>query len=445
MAGNGPGDEQRIDKETPEEVAACFDRLWPLLRSITGEGVRRTHDILGELLPLQRTELETGRQILDWKVPPEWVVREAYLTDPEGRRRLDVADHNLHLLNYSTPFRGRVDRDELEEHLYSLPEQPGAIPYVTSYYKPRWGFCLTEEERRTLPAGEYEVVIDTEHKDGSMTMSDAVLPGASDREVLLSTYTCHPSLANNELSGPLVLAFLYRRLAQVRDRRLTYRFVFVPETVGAIAYLAQHGDHLLAHVDAGYVATCVGTDAGFVYKRSRRADTLADRAAHAVLRRRGEGARFVEFRPSGSDERQYCSPGFDLPVGSIMRTPHSEYDEYHSSLDDRSFVSFPGMVASVDAYFDVCMALDNNARFVSAVQKGEPHYSRWGLTGGTREEMLTRGPAALSTLQWLVNYADGEHDLIDISERSGVGVPELRSAAERCVEVGLLRRVEASS
>lgn len=312
---HGPPD---VARESVDEIAALFDGLWPILRSITGDGVRQTHDLIGKLVPLTRIEVPSGTSAFDWTVPPEWVVREAYVVRPDGERMVDVASNNLHLLNYSAPFRGEVSRAELDEHLYSLPDLPDAIPYVTSYYRPRWGFCIAHHERERLPEGTYQVVIDTELRDsGSMTMSEAILAGRTDREVMISTYTCHPSMANNELSGPLVAAFLYRRLAALPERRHTYRFVFVPETIGSITYLSRCGTQLINKVDAGLVLTCIGDSRPFSYKRSRRHTSAVDRAAIHVLRQFGDGGpngpggnnlRVVDFSPLGSDERQYCSP-----------------------------------------------------------------------------------------------------------------------------------------
>ena len=258
----------------------CFDRLWPIMRSITGDGVRETHDILGELIPLERMEIPSGTKTFDWTVPKEWVFRDAYVIDPNGGRILDARHNTLHLVNYSEPFRGTLSRGELDDHLYSLPERPDAIPYVTSYYRPRWGFCLSQAQRNALPDGDYQVVVDTDLIDGSLTLSECVLPGESTDEVLLSTYTCHPSMANNELSGPLVAAALAKRIAAWPKRRLTYRFVFAPETIGAIAYLSKRGEHLKQSLVAGYIITCVGIPAPFTYQRSRRGNSLADKVAH---------------------------------------------------------------------------------------------------------------------------------------------------------------------
>lgn len=420
--------------ETPDDIARYFDRLWPILRSISGEGVRQSHDILSELVPLERTEVPSGSKALDWQVPSEWVVREAFVIGPDGTRVLDVRDHTLHVLNYAVPFRGTLSRAQLEEHLYSLPEQPDAIPYVTSYYTPRWGFCLTHRQRQALPEGDYEVVVDTDFIAGSLTLSEAVLPGTSDREVLISTYTCHPSLANNELSGPLVAAFLYRRLARWDARRLTYRFVFLPETIGSLAYLQQRGEHLRERVVAGYVVTCIGDSAPFTYKRSRRGDSLADRAALHVLAGHDD-ARILDFFPSGSDERQYCSPGFDLPVGSLMRSMYGTYPEYHTSLDDRDFISFPAMQASVTAYEAILRVLEQNCTYRNLEPYGEPNLGRRGLYPPRGTNLP---PERLSAILWVLNFSDGRHDLLAIAERSGLALGTLADAARSCLEAGLL-------
>jgi len=427
-------------KETPAEIEAVFDRLWPILRSITGAGVRRTHDILGELLPLTRIEVPTGTEVLDWVVPQEWAVREAYVVDPTGRRILDVADNNLHLLNYSIPFHGTVDRAELDRHLHSLPDQPDAIPYVTSYYQPRWGFCLSHHQRQSLPEGDYRVVIDSRLFDGSMTLSEAVLPGETSDEVLISTYTCHPSMANNELSGPLACAFLYRRLAQLPRRRLTYRFVFLPETIGAITYLHLHGEHLKRHTVAGYVVTCVGDGGAFTLKRSERGDSLADRAAVHCLKTLSPDAHTVQdWFPTGSDERQYCSPGFRLPVATLTRSQFGHYPQYHTSLDNKDMMSFDGMVGTVDMLLAFCRALDSNRVWRSTKPFGEPFLSRYQLVptlsdprAFTNQEMLA--------LRWILSQADGSRDLLAVAERSNLECTLLADQAEVLERVGLLAR-----
>ena len=444
-------------RESLSDIEALFDRLWPLLRSLTGAGARATHEILGEFMPLTRIEIPSGTQAFDWTVPNEWLVREAYVVAPNGRRMLDVAANNLHLVNYSISFRGKLSRRELDAHLHSRPDLPDVIPYVTSYYEPRWGFCLSERERKALPDGDYEVVIDTQLVHGSLTISEALLPGSSQDEVLISTYTCHPSLANNELSGPIVAAFLYRRLAATPHRRLTYRFVFAPETIGAIAYLSMRGDHLRQRMIAGYVVTCVGLNTHFTYKRSRRGDSLADRAALKALKQPGIDLRVRAFAPTGSDERQYCSPGFDLPVGSLMRGAYSDYPEYHTSGDNKSLISFAALQGSIDAYEaicrmlesvgtrpvvaaekTICRALDDSATFRNLFPYGEPQLGRRGLypTLGTADQNRR-----VEAMMWVLNLSDGNHDLLAIAERSGVSIRELWNAALAAEKKDVLKRV----
>lgn len=440
MTQEGPGAPATAEDPRAAELAAMdalFDELWPLPRSLTGDGVRETHGRVSRVMPLQTFEVPSGTQVFDWAVPREWRVNQAYVVAPDGRRVLDFAECNLRLVGYSVPFRGRLTLEELQPHLYSLPDQPDAIPYVTSYYRERWGFCLTERERQALPAGEYEVVVDTELFDGSLTYSHAVLPGETGDEVLLTSYTCHPSLANNELSGPLLLTFLYRRLAAWPRRRLTYRFVLAPETIGALVYLHAHGEHLKQAVKAGYVVTCVGGPGGLTYKRSRDG-TLADRAAEHVLKHwdEPEPPAISDFSPIGSDERQYASPGFRLPVGSLMRARYGTYREYHTSLDDKAFMDVASVQRTLDAYEAVCRALDGNETLLSLSPYGEPRLGPRGLypdlsVGG-------RNHRVNEAVFWVLNLADGEHDLLAIADRSGIAFDEVREAADRLVAAGLL-------
>jgi aminopeptidase-like protein len=414
----------------------CFDRLWPIPRSITGEGVRRTHAILAELLPLTTIEVPSGTPVFDWTIPKEWIVREAFVVGPDGRRVIDLRDNSLHLVSYSMPFRGRVSRSELDVHLHSRPDQPSAIPYVTSYYEPRWGFCLAHEQRQALPDGDYDVVIDTDLIDGSLTLSEAVLAGTATDEILISTYTCHPAMANNELSGPLVAALLYRKLAALPERRFTYRFVFQPETIGAIAYLDRMGVHLKSHLHAGLVLTCVGDRGPLTYKRSRQGDGALDRAASLLLRPGRLNGTCRDFQPWGSDEKHYGSPGFNLPVGAMMRTPPAEFPEYHSSLDNKSFVSFAAMVESAEAIVELLALLEANRRFINLYPYGEPQLGRRGLMAtmnrdGSRTERLL-------AIKWVLNLSDGLHDLLAIAERSGIDPRRIVEAARDCQCAGLI-------
>jgi aminopeptidase-like protein len=427
-----------------KEIESYFDHLWPILRSITGEGVRQTHDVLSELIRLERTEIPSGTQVFDWTIPKEWKVNEAYILDPNGKRVLDVKENNLHLLNYSIPFRGVLSRTELDKNLYSLPDKPTAIPYITSYYSPRWGFCLSQQQRDALPDGDYQVVVDTKLFDGSLTLSEAILPGETKDEVLISTYTCHPSLASNELSGPLVAAFLYKELAKLESRRLTYRFIFLPETIGAITYLHLRGEYLKQHLIAGYVITCIGDTGDFTYKRSRQSNlistlALVDRAAEHVLKHSKKSHKILDFSPLGSDERQYCSPGFNLPVGSLMRSMYGTYPEYHTSLDNKSLISFEAMAEAVGMYLSVMKVLELNRTYKNLFPHGEPQLGKRGLY-----ETLGRNtiPELSSAVFWLLNYADGEHDLLWIAEKSGYSGELLDKAAKACLEANIIEEVK---
>lgn len=425
---------------TATEIADYFDRLWPIMRSITGDGVRQTHDILSEIVPLQRIEIRSGTKVFDWVVPKEWVVREAYVVDPNGSKILDIADNNLHLVNYSIQFRGTMSRSELDNYLYSLPEMPDAIPYITSYYQPRWGFCLSQKQRDALLEGDYQVVVDTNHIDGSMSLAEVVLPGEEKKEILFSTYNCHPSLANNELSGPLVTAFLCRRLAAMPKRRFTYRFAFLVETIGAIAYLHRYGELFRDKLLAGYVITCTGNDTPFSYKRSRVENSIANRAAELTLTEKyGDDFRIEEFDPIGSDERQYCSPGFNLPVGSLMRTKYGTYNEYHTSEDNRDFISFEAMTEAVNTYFDICQALEMNRKYKNTISYCEPQLGKRGLypSLGIRTNVK-----AVEAISWFLNLADGEYDLLDMAKKSGINLKELHDVAEKCRKAGIAKYMQ---
>ncbi len=429
--------EHREPRATAKRLERYFDQLWPICRSITGPGFRESLDILAELMPICRLRFPSGSQAFDWTVPQEWFPREAYFVGPDGVRRADFKVNNLHLLGYSAPFEGRIPLAELRSHLYSAPERPKAIPYFTSYYVERWGFCLPHDELASLPDGMYDVRIDTELKDGHLDVGEAVLPGETRQEILFSTYLCHPSLANNELSGPLVMAFLYERLAAMERRRYTYRFVIAPETIGAICYLSERGEHLRATLAAGYVMTCVGDRGAFTYRTSKGGQTLADRAAKLVLRDHGPH-EIIPFDPyEGSDEKQYCSPGFDLPVGSLMRTRNYRYPEYHTSDDNKDFISFDALADSVAMYERIVSALEANHTWVNTVRFGEPQLGKRGLysTLGAQRDLKQWDRA----MMWMLNLADGTHDLFSIAEQSAMPLDVLAVVAAELAKAGLLK------
>ena len=414
-----------------------FDRLWPLNRSLTGNGNRETLRILSEIADINITEIPSGTKCFDWNVPPEWNVKEAWVKDSSGKTIIDFSKNNLHLLGYSEKFSGILSLKELKKNLYSLPQQPDVIPYLTSYYKTRWGFCISDKQLKNLKEDNYEVLIDSElNPDGSMTLGEAVLKGDSEEEVLLSTYICHPSMANNELSGPLVTAFIYDELKKRKSRRYTYRMLFLPETIGSIYYLSKHGERLKKKLTAGYVVNCIGDKGNFTYKKSRQGNSLADRAAELVLSRTEKNYVIEDFFPTGSDERQYCSPGFDLPVGSLMRTRYGKYKEYHTSADNRDFISFDAMEKSVQKYLEIIDVMENNFTFVNKLPYCEPQLGKRNLypTLGSQKDTAE----FVSALMWILNLSDGSNDLIAISRRSNLPFKLLSEASQKLIEIELI-------
>ena len=422
---------------SPATIEQYFDKLFPICRSITGNGVRQTIDILKEIVPLYVHEVPTGTTCFDWEIPKEWNINDAYIITPEGKKIADFKVHNLHIVNYSTPIQAEMSYDELLPHLHTLPLMPDAIPYYTSYYKETWGFCLTHNEFEKLPkTGTYKVVVDSELKAGSMTYADLVLKGETDEEILFSAYTCHPSMANNELSGPLVQAFLYQKIAAITKRKYTYRFVFAPETIGIIYYLSKHGEHLKTNLKAGYVVTCCGDAGDFTYKRSRRITSEADVVAEHVLAYSGNKYTILPFAIGGSDERQYCSPGFNLPVGSFIRTKYQEYKEYHTSLDNKDFISFDAMYETINMIFDVVKALEINEKYMGSIQHCEAQLGRRGLysnLGG-----LKNRSNELSNRLHFLNYADGEHTLREVAELSNQSMLNFEKEIQLLKDHGLI-------
>lgn len=414
---------------------ALLQRLYPLCRSITGNGVRQTLDILGGTLPLRRHEVPSGTPVFDWEVPPEWNVREAYVADAQGRRVIDFAAHNLHLVSYSVPVRVTLTLDELQPHLHSLPEQPQWIPYRTGYYRRQWGFCLRHAERERLQPGRYEVVVDTSLEPGHLSYAECVIAGESDDEAIVYTHTCHPSLANDNLSGIVVAATLAGALQHERPH-LTWRFVFGPGTIGSLTWLSRN-EQRLDHVRCGLVLGLLGDGAPLTYKRSRSGTSVTDRAAEYVLRQPGsDGARVIDFEPYGYDERQFCSPGFDLPVGRLTRSIQGAYAQYHTSADNLSLVSESQLAQSIAVAGRLIAVLDANRVPVNQSPKGEPQLGKRGLYGAVGGA----GPREFEqALLWVLNQGDGRHDLLAIAGRSGLRFDTVVAATQALEQSGLVR------
>jgi aminopeptidase-like protein len=419
------------------EMHALASELFPICRSLTGDGVRRTLDILRKHVPVSSIEVPSGTPVFDWEVPNEWNIRDAWIKNERDERVVDFKANNLHVVGYSIPIRQRMALADLKPHLHSLPDQPDLIPYRTTYYKEGWGFCLSHRELEQLPDGFYDVCIDSTLAAGHLTMGECYLPGESQDEVLLSAHVCHPSLANDNLSGLALSVALAIRL-QERRRRYSYRLLFIPGTIGSITWLALN-ESKTKDIKHGLVLTCVGDNGPLTYKRSRRGSAEIDRAAAHVLRCTGEPHRIIDFFPYGYDERQYCSPGFDLAVGCFMRSQHGTFPEYHTSADDLSFIRPQHLADSFEKVWEILEVLENNHSYLNTNPKCEPRLGKRGLyggVGGTRH-----GAFDELGLLWVLNQSDGAHDLLTIAERAGMRFSEIERAAAALQACGLLKEV----
>lgn len=431
-------DAPRSDEAGDEPGArmyALIEELFPICRSITGDGVRATLRRLQDDIPLAIHEVPSGTAVFDWTVPREWTLRDAYIADAEGRRVVDFRRHNLHVVSYSAPVRRRMHLDELRPHIHSLPEQPELIPYRTSYYQENWGFCMSHAALQAMPEGEYEVVIDSALENGSLTYGELVIPGEGDDEVLISCHVCHPSLANDNLSGIAVATELARAL-HGRRSRYGYRFVFAPGTIGAITWLARNEEQA-RHVKAGLVLTCVGDQGRLTYKRTRRGDSRIDRA-FAHLLGHDERGRLIDFYPYGYDERQYNSPGFNLPVGCLMRSQHGQFPEYHTSADNLSFVKPWALAETLNVILEALTILEQDRAYHNTSPMCEPQLGKRGLYGSIGGLDPQRSQLALL---WVLNLSDGSASLLDIAERANMPFAVIAAAAQRLCGAGLLHKL----
>lgn len=425
--------DQKDTAEIGQELHGFASELYPICRSITGDGIRRTLALIRERIPLQTTEVPTGTPVFDWTVPREWNIRDAYIKSTDGKRVVDFRNCNLHVLNYSTPVHATLPLSELKPHLFTIPENPDWIPYRTSYYKEDWGFCLSHNQMLALEDREYEVCIDSTLDEGHLTYGECFFPGHSTNEILISCHACHPSLANDNLSGLTVATFLAQLLSG-RDLRYSYRFLFIPATIGAITWLARNKE-AATRIRHGLVLTCLGDKGAFHYKRSRRGNAEIDRAAAHVLTHSSESPEILGFSPYGYDERQYCSPGFNLAVGCLMRSVGGNFPEYHTSADNLEFIQPLQLAESLRACAAILDVLEDNRRYSNLNPYCEPQLGRRNLYPSRGGDMMA---AEIHARLWVLNLSDGEHSLLDIAERSSLPFHAIRDAAEMLCQNGLL-------
>ncbi|UCG59800.1 MAG: DUF4910 domain-containing protein [Phycisphaerales bacterium] len=430
--------EQNIDMDrVGEQMYDLMRELYPICRSITGEGFRQTQDILKQHVPLQIRAVPTGTEVFDWTVPKEWNIRDAYVKDPDGEKVIDFQKSNLHVVNYSVPVNQKMSLEDLAKHLFTLPEHPEWIPYRTSYYEEDWGFCLSHNDYLRLKEGMYEVVIDSTLEDGHLNYGEYFKRGRSPDEVLVTTHACHPSLCNDNLSGIVVTTLLAKYLAE-RDTRYSYRFLFMPGGIGSIVWLCLNEDKVFA-IKHGLTVACVGDSGNFTYKKSRDGALEIDQAVQNVLRHSEREHKVIDFSPYGYDERNFGSPGFNLPVGSLTRSTHSQFGGYHSSADNFDLVKPQYLAESFGLYLAVVYLLENNRRYLNLKPKGEVQLGKrglYGMLGGLQERTISE----MASL-WVLNLSDGDHSLLDISDKSDIRFEIVKNAADILLEHGLLKEI----
>lgn len=414
--------------------------LFGICRSITGNGVRKSLDMIKKYADVDVREVKSGTRVFDWTVPKEWNIKDAYVLDPEGKKIIDFTNSNLHIVSHSTPINKKMNLAELKPHLHTLPEQPEVIPYLTSYYNENWGFCLRHSDFLQLKEGEYQVFIDSTLQDGSLTYGEYLLKGNNKEEILISCYVCHPSMCNDNLSGIVITTMLAHYLKNIRLNH-SIRFLFIPETIGAITWLSLN-EKDISNIKHGLVITCAGDPGISTYKKSRRGDAQIDKTVEYVLKKSGSPYNIVDFFPTGSDERQFCSPGFNLPVGSIMRTMYSKFQEYHTSADNLDFVKKEALFDTFLKCLKIIFILDNNNTYTNLNPKCEPQLGKRGLYRSTGGQKVTKDTE--SAIFWILNFSDGKNTLLDIAERSDIDFAILLDTALNLEIKGLLKSLQTA-
>lgn len=417
-----------------DEIYALAGKLYPIARSITGDGVRESLDILAEHIPLQRREVDTGTPVFDWTVPNEWHIEDAYILTPAGEKIADFKSHNLHVLNYSAPVDKTLNLTELKQHIFTLPDQPDLIPYRTSYYAQNWGFCMSHNQLDALEEGEYRAVIKSRLEPGALSYGEYLHKGERAQEFLLSAHICHPSLANDNCSGLAVLSFLAKQLTKIKTR-YSYRFIFAPGTIGSITWLAQNKDKV-AHIKHGLVISCVGDGGGPTYKKTRDGNAVIDQAMSHVLRVAYEDPNILDFIPYGYDERQYGSPGFNLPVGLFQRSQFGTFPEYHTSGDNLDFIAPEHLSRSLELILQAIEIIENNAYLENLSPYCEPNLGKRGLYGAIGGKHAAKQSMAML---WVLNQSDGTHSLLEIAQKAGMEFSDILRAAELLNEHDLTR------
>ncbi len=457
--------EQKKIEENSEtdsnEMFQLMEKLYPICRSITGNGVRETLEIIKKEIPLRIHEVPTGKKVFDWTIPKEWNINDAYIIDPHGKKIIDFKESNLHVLNYSIPINQKISFSELKKHIHTIPEKPDVIPYVTSYYSENWGFCMTHNNFLDLKEGEYEVIIDSKLEEGSLTYGEFLISGKSEFEILLSCYVCHPSMCNDNLSGVVLITQIAKYFKNI-ENNYSIRFIFVPETIGAITWIHQNEVNL-SKIKHGLVATCLGDSGKFTYKKSRQGNAEIDNTVIEILENSKIEFKIVDFFPWGSDERQLCSPGFDLPIGSLMRSMYGtkDFPEYHTSDDNLEFMNKESLKESFEKYIEIIKALDRNVSqkyriqseqkemknceseiYLNLFPKCEPQLGRRGIyrkLGGQNNSLESRKNEF--AIFWVLNLSDGQHSILDIIQRSGFEENVIRNAVKILIEKGILEKI----